>query len=294
MKLRVPIYCLFGILTLGSVALAGVDLVKLRDSVDKQPAFGTVDFSYLRKQKKTDQNGNIKLPPPPHDKADPIEVCPDDKTKYGACFRQQFPKDDGLIWLLTRLGAQKAAERGEELAIQEQFKPAAALTAIASDFYKESEPDKARSLVRRALSFLANAYHVAATDAGLPDERLRQVVLADDSLVEKPARKGPWDSLDFLYIARETRSEALQQVEIVRPANGRSTVRPKSNTPRENPSGTEKSRDPNNIVVNSSDLRVLTVLPRLWPAQAQASEDGAKRAAVEATNDADDLLLPAR
>jgi hypothetical protein len=218
MKPYILNFWLFAILTFGSIALAGVDLVKLRDSTDERPAFGTVDFSYLRKEprKKTDQNGNIKLPPPPHDKSDPIEVCPENKTKYGACFRQEFPKDDGIIWLLPLSGALQVEQRGEELARQKQFKPAAALTAIASNFYKESKPEKAQSLVHKALSFLAQAYDMASAEAGLPDEKLRRAALNDTSVLEKPAREGAWDSLDFLYIAGETRSQALQLAGLVK------------------------------------------------------------------------------
>jgi hypothetical protein len=212
MKPHILNFWLFAILTFSSVAQAGIDLVKLRDSTDEEPAFGAVDFSYLRKdsRKETDQHGNIKLPPPPHDKPDPVEVCPKEKAKYGGCFRQQFPKDDGIIWLLTLSGAKQVEQKGEEFAQLEQFKPAAALTAIVSDFYKESNPERAQSLMHKALSFLAHAYDKTSPKAGLPDEDLRRAVFNDDSVPEKPAREGAWDSLDFLYIAGATRSQALQ------------------------------------------------------------------------------------
>jgi hypothetical protein len=217
MKHYFRFFWLLGILLMASPALGGIDLVKLRDSTDDKPAFGTVDFSYLRKdsRKKTDSNGHIKLPPPQHDKADPIEVCPENNTKYGACFRQQFPVRDGMIWLLTLSAAQAAEERADELALKKQFKPAAALTAIASDFYNESEPRKTQNLLRKALSFLTRAYGVGESDAAKPNEALLKAVLADDSVVEKPATEGAWDSLDFLNIAGETRSEALERAGIV-------------------------------------------------------------------------------
>ena len=178
MKLHISILSLFGIVALNSIAQAGVDLVKLRDSTDEQPAFGTVDFSYLRtdRRRKTDHDGNIKLPPPPHDRADPIQVCPEDTTKYGACFRQLFPTRDGRIWLLTLSGARAAEQQGKELAQKKQFKPAAALTAIASDFYKEIAPKKAQTLLRNALTFLAWNYKIQASEGDIPDKRLRQAV----------------------------------------------------------------------------------------------------------------------
>lgn len=213
MKIRFAVIFLFTLLG-AAIAFAAVNLVKLRDSTDEQPAFGTVDFSYLRKDplRKTDRDGNINLPPPSHDKADPIEVCPDDKTKYGSCFRQQFPKDDGFTWLLTRSGAAKLERRAEELGQQEKFKPAAALTAIAGDFYKELDQTKSQALLIKALGFLARNYDMKPS-AGVsvtPEDQLRQAVLRDSGVTEKPAALGAWDSLDFLCIAGETRSEALK------------------------------------------------------------------------------------
>ena len=213
MKIRILALSLLSFLG-AEIAFAAIDLVMLRDSSDDQPAFGTVDFSYLRKdpRKKTDHNGNIKLPPPAHDKADPIEVCPDNQTKYGSCFRQQFPKDDGLIWLLTRSGAIQLERRAEELGQQEKFKPAAALTAIAGDFYKELDQTKSQALLIKALGFLARNYDMKpfAGVSVTPEDQLRQAVLRDSGVAEKPAALGAWDSQDFLYIAGQTRSEALR------------------------------------------------------------------------------------
>jgi hypothetical protein len=199
-------------------AVGATDLIKVRDSTSGAPAQSTIDFSFLKKDQpmETDPGGNIKLPPPAHDKPDPMTVCPKEGTLYGGCFRDVFPAAEGTVWLVTQTGRSKLEKEGENMGEMGNFKAAAALLAMASDFLKETNRARSDELLQTAYRFLARYYKAKAMATVVPPEDLRRAVREDKAVPIKPAAEGRWDSLDFLRIAGLTRTEALKMVGLVR------------------------------------------------------------------------------